>query len=335
MKIIHFLLLSLIIPIISCGQIQETDSPSNKRSKTLVMTPMTNTQSGELMGHIPLPKDWRIEGNSIVGPDGIKSTDYPYQHYSFQQRRLLSLEEVVRQDLAPGIRQAGGKILGTFVIPELENYDRAYSNLLWKFGTPRNEFHALGVDCVTPDGNRSLLVFRQTISRSQFGNFWGYYVNSIEANTSVYEEAKNDYIFAICHVHPNMDQIQRYNQNEIAKSNASWAAHRSRMAANQAAFNARNQAWMESSNAISDMSMRGWRSRNAMNDKGHSATINGILEEETITDPHTGQSMQVEAGSKRYFTNGNNEYIRTDDYFYDPNADNQVNQYEWKEWIEN
>jgi len=45
--------------------------------------------------------------------------------------------------------------------------------------------------------------------------------------------------------------------------------------------------------------------------------------------------MQVEAGSKRYFTNGNNEYIRTDDYFYDPNADNQVNHYEWKEWKEN
>ena len=335
MKIIHFILLSLLIPMISCGQSQETDSPSKLRSKTLVMTPMTNPQTGELMGHIPLPKAWSIEGNSIVGPDGIKTTDFPYKHYSFYQRRLMSLEEVVRQDFAPMIKQAGGKILGTFVIPELENYDRAYSSLLWKFGTPQNDFHALGVDCVTPDGNRSLLVLRQTISRSQFGNFWGYYVNSLDAQASVYEEAKNDFIFAICHVHPNMDQIQRYNQNEIAKSNASWAAHRSRMAANQAAFNARNQAWMESSNAISDMSMRGWRSRNAMNDRGHAATINGIREEETITDPSSGQSMQVEAGSKRYFTNGNNEYIRTDDYFYDPNADNQVNHYEWKEWKEN
>ena len=335
MKTFHFILLCLCIPFISCGQTQESETASDIRSKTLVMTPMTNTQTGELMGHIPIPKEWEMEGNSIIGPEGIKTTDYPYQHFSFQQRRLISLEEVVRQDVAPSIRQAGGKILGTFVIPELENYDRAYNRLLWKFGNPQTEFHVLGVDCMTPDGNRSLLVFRQMISRSQFGNFWGYFVNAMDANSSVYEEAKNDYIFAICHVHPNLDQIQRYNQNEIAKSNASWAAHRAKMAANEAAFNARNQAWMESSNEISDMSMRGWRSRNAMNDKGHASTINSIWEEETITNPQTGQSMQVEAGSKRYFTNGNNEYIRTDDYFYDPNADNQVNQYEWKEWIEN
>ena len=89
---------------------------------------------------------------------------------------------------------------------------------------------------------------------------------------------------------------------------------------------------METSNAISDMSMKGWRSRNAMNEAGHSSSINSINEEETIYNSASGQSMNVEAGSNRYFTNGNNEYIRTDDYFYDPNADNNVNNYEWKEW---
>lgn len=332
MKIFNFLLLCLFIPVIIFGQSNDGNSNSKKQSKVLVMTPIINTETGELMGHIPIPKDWKIEGNSIVGPNGIKTADYPTNYYSFDQRMAISLEEVVRQDLAYIIEQAGGKILGTFVIPELENYDRAYSDLLWKFGNPQNEFHVLGVDCESPDGNRSLLILRQLISRSPYGSNWVYYINGMDANASAYEEAKNDYIFALSHVQPNMEQIQSYNQKEIAKSNASWAAHSARMASNQAAFNARNQAWMESSNAISDMSMQGWRSRNAMNDAGHASSVNSINEQQTIIDPSTGQSMNVDAGSNRYFTNGNNEYIRTDDYFYNPNMDNSVNNYEWKEW---
>ena len=303
-------------------------------SKTLVMTPVRNSQTGEVYGHIPIPKGWRFEKGALVGPNGLVTSEYPNNYYTFQQRYLLNLEQVLRQDLAPRIYQSGGKILGTFAIPEIANYDRAYNSLLWKFGNPQQEFHALGVDCVEPDGRRSLLILRQMITRSQYGGSWGYYINALTANPEDYEEAKSDYIFALCHLQPNMEQIQRYNQNEIAKSNASWAAHSARMQANQRAFNARNQAWMDASNSISDMSMQGWRSRNQMNDAGHDATINSINEEKTIYNEKSGDYMQVEAGSNRYFTNGNNEYIRTDDYLYNPNLDSRVNHYEWKEWKE-
>jgi hypothetical protein len=332
MKPFYLVLLSLIISTLTHGQSGETNTNATKQSKVLVMTPLVNPQTGEVTGHIPIPKDWRIEGGSFIGPNGINTADYPNNFYTFQQRMLIPLEEVVRQDLEMSINQAGGKILGTFVIPEMINYDRAYSKLLWSFGNPQKEFYVLGVDIVGPDGKKTLLILRQMVSYSQYGNNWGYYINALEAEASAYEEAKNDYIFALTHIQPDMDAITRYNQNEIAKSNASWAQHSARMAANQAAFNARNQAWMESSNAISDMSMQGWRERNDMIDKGHSASVNSINETQTITDPSTGQRMNVEAGSKRYFTNGNNEYIRTDDYFYNPNMDNRVNNYEWKEW---
>ncbi len=352
MKAIYLLFLSLCLSLFSCGQASEsgpvgdlvsedyaTDESGKqvsdnqeKKGKVLVMTAMHNPKTGELIGHIPIPKDWKIEGGSFVGPNGIKTSDYPNRFFTFEQRWPMDLEEVVRQDIAPEFYQNGGKILGTFVIPELENYDRAYYKLLWTFGEPNTSFHVLGVDCETPDGQRALLILRQMISESPYGSSWGYYINILDANKDAYEEAKSDFIFALSHVQPDMEQIQRYNQREIAKSNASWAAHSQRMAANQAAFNARNQAWMDASNGISDMSMKGWRARNEMTDAGHANTINSIHEEQTITDPSTGQSMQVEAGSNRYFTNSNNEYIRTDSYFYDPNADHSVNHYEWKEW---
>lgn len=332
MRILHILFIIFPVFLLSCSSSDNSNVQGDKKGKKLIMTPMVNPQTGEITGHIPLPKKWKVKDNAIVGPQGVKTTNYPNQFYMFQQRRPIDLVQVVKQDIEPLILQAGGKILGTFVIPELENYDRAYSDLLWKFGNPRNEFHVLGVDCEGSDGNKSLIVIRQMITKDQYGGSWMYYINALDANSSAYEEAKSDYIFALSHVQPNMEQIQAYNQREIQKSNASWAAHRSRMAANQAAFNARNQAWMETSNAISDMSMKGWRDRNKMNDAGHASSMNAIREEETIYNSASGQSMNVEAGSNRYFTNGNNEYIRTDDYLYDPNMDNSVNQYEWTEW---
>lgn len=306
--------------------------PNQKPSKTLIMTPVRNSETGEVMGHIPIPKNWQYKNGVLTGPHGLETRDYPYNFYMFEQRWVMPLEQVLRQDIAPAVYGNGGKILGTFEIPEIANYDRGYSSLLWKYAAPQEEFYALGVDCVEEDGTRVLLILRQVISKSAYGNSWAYHVNSLRCQPAGYEEAKSDYIFALSHVQPNLEQIQRYNQNEIAKSNASWAAHSARMQANQAAFNARNQAWMDASNSINEMSMQGWRSRNQMNDAGHDATINSIRDEETVYDQASGQSMQVEAGSNRYFTNGNNEYIRTDDYLYDPNADNAVNHYEWKEW---
>jgi len=164
MKILYFLLLSLFIPTHTNGQSGEMASNSKKKSKVLVMTPMTNPQTGELMGHIPLPKKWKIEGGIIIGPNGVKTADYPFNYFDFQQRMVISLEEVVRQDIAPVLSKAGGKVLGTFVIPELQNYDRAYNELLWKFGNPRNEFYALGIDCESPDGIRTLLLLRLMVS---------------------------------------------------------------------------------------------------------------------------------------------------------------------------
>ena len=311
---------------------EETSQEAQQKGKTLVMTPLRNTQTGELMGHMPIPKDWKLVNGQVEGPNGIKSYTYPNQMFMFEQRMPMEPLDVIRQDLAPYIYEDGGKILGTFRIPELENYDRAYSDLLWKFGNPQNEFHVVAAEVEEPDGKKALLIVREMISMSPYGSTWMYYISAIESNASAFEETKSDYIFALSHVQPNMEQIQRYNQNEIAKSNASWAAHSQRMAANQAAFNARNQAWMDASNSISDMSMQGWRSRNQMNDAGHAKTINSINEEQTITDPSTGNQIQVQAGSNRYFTNGNNEYIRTDDYLYNPNLDKRVNNYEWKEW---
>lgn len=54
-----------------------------------------------------------------------------------------------------------------------------------------------------------------------------------------------------------------------------------------------------------------------------------IREEETVN--YNGNSYQVDAGADQYWMNSNNEYIMSNDAFYNPNADNSVNNYDWQE----
>lgn len=111
MNLLRTLLFILPFLAMSCSSSDNIPGQGKKKGKKLIMTPMTNTQTGELMGHIPLPKKWKIENNGIVGPKGVKTTDYPNQFFMFQQRRPLPLVQVVKQDIEPLIALARGKIL--------------------------------------------------------------------------------------------------------------------------------------------------------------------------------------------------------------------------------
>lgn len=56
----------------------------------------------------------------------------------------------------------------------------------------------------------------------------------------------------------------------------------------------------------------------------------------SISNPISGQSFQVDSGNKEYYVNALNEYISSDELFYDPNNDNSVNHESWtKMSIEN
>ena len=68
-----------------------------------------------------------------------------------------------------------------------------------------------------------------------------------------------------------------------------------------------------------------------MIDNGQDMQVNSIHEQTEVTHPTSGESWTVDDGYNRYFLNDDQQYISTDDYFYNPNMDPNVDNQQWHE----
>ena len=76
--------------------------------------------------------------------------------------------------------------------------------------------------------------------------------------------------------------------------------------------------------------MASWRSQEAMRDAGHANAVDGVWERERVVDPSSGNQLEVDAGYKYYFTNGQGEWIGTNSEFFNPANDPDLNHQEWR-----
>ncbi|MEM9730727.1 MAG: hypothetical protein AAF997_19245, partial [Myxococcota bacterium] len=193
------------------------------------------------------------------------------------------------------------------------------------------------------EGNPSLVLIRLFVSKAQGFQSWGYYSHLLEASPSAYEKAKEDLLYAVLNTEHNRAFIADYNRKEKQKAEASWRRHNQRMRAQQRSFEAHQQrmrtqrenfdaqqkAYRENSDAINDSMMNGWRERNAMRDEGQEKFTDYLRDEQAVRDPSTGDRYKVDSGSKEYWKNADDEYIKSDDLFYNPNSDPAVNNQDW------
>ncbi len=160
---------------------------------------------------------------------------------------------------------------------------------------------------------------------------WSYWLSGLTAETTHFESAKKQLIFSLANVRYALEPIAAYNQREAQKAGQSWAAHNQRMAQNQAAFEAQQRAFVNKSNAINDAIMNGWRERNASSDRQHEQFVDAITEKTKVTNTATGQTYKVQSGYNQYWMNNNGEYISTNQYDYNPNLDDAMNNQQWEE----
>lgn len=117
--------------------------------------------------------------------------------------------------------------------------------------------------------------------------------------------------------------IQRWylekNQQIIAEGNARIAA-----AARAAATTRTSQ-----SQDVLDISFQGWKSRNAANDAGHAASINGIHERTTYVNP-SGTTVDLPSYYRNVYTDGQGNYVLHDDANYEINTDPTFNGRDWQ-----
>jgi|GEM_PF-1149378 len=98
--------------------------------------------------------------------------------------------------------------------------------------------------------------------------------------------------------------------------------------ANKAAMD-RSRMLAKYSSDISDIIHKGYQERNAIRDETQRKVINSIRGTEDYVVPGGSTSVQLPNDYRSVYTNGNGEYLLTNDALYDPNTDPALNSQQW------
>lgn len=328
-----------------------TIAQSSFAEKLVMLSVMDTTRNME-MYRMPFPENWAmhtpktIEEPNITGPGGINiyyrmggSYSYnsdPYMQQLYQQtgqsmRAPISVEQIIEQDLKPQINKLGMKYIKQYPLPEVAQRSKNYSSKLYKSLPTQESFNAVGSEWQDDQGNTALVIVDQSIRSGQGSTFWSYQYKILGAPSERFEAAKKAFIYAIVNTQDNAQQIRAYNASEQQKSNQSWGQHNARMRQNQQNFDRQQKIYRETNNAVNNSIMSTYRNQSAASERGQRQFVNSINDESTVTNPYDGKQYQVEAGADQYWMNNDNEYIQSNDTFYNPNMDPYQNNQEWQE----
>ena len=304
----------------------------------------------------PIPANWKYSNTSdpnspiITGPNNLKIYMLPFKSFLYyndqfmmqaaQQsgmnlRRMPSTEEIMQVDIIPMMAKKGLTFVKKFDLPNVAKVDKWYKQQLYKVAPTREIAMSIGSEWKSENGDPCFVIINIGSSEDQTSQFWNYNGYLLQSDPQYYERSKKQLTFTLENTQYNLEPIREYNQSEARKAGISWAAHNQRMAANQANFQAQQRAHVNSSEAVNDAIMAGWRSNNAASDKNQEQFIDVINEQTNVVDHSTGKEYKVQSHYNKYWMNSNGEYISTNQNTYDPNADVNMNRQKWEELHKN
>ncbi len=268
-------------------------------------------------------------------------------------RSLLSIEALMEKDIKPMMTAQGFSFERTRPLTALERY---FTQKVHESAATA-ETSLLAVQWKGASGQKALTIISYlTISQALFtgdtANIWMYNVDYLLAEDAQFEDVVETFINANTQIKENPEwknhvaaisaqrreetrrqsqrQIESLNratndmivnhQNTMVQRQASFDAHQQRMADRSAAGDASHAAFMNNNFGSGATSSTG-------NLNGQQSFLNMINEEETVANPN-GYNYQVESGAKEYWMDSDGNYIKSNDLFFDPNA-NLNNTVEW------
>ena len=97
-----------------------------------------------------------------------------------------------------------------------------------------------------------------------------------------------------------------------------------------AAAQSRATTRIQQSEDVLDISFNGWKNRNAITDAGQSSLVNSIHEQTTYATPGGG-SVNLPSFYRNAYTDGQGNYVLTDDVNYNLNTDPAFNSRDWRQ----
>lgn len=336
------------------------EDAGNATGSELELKPLIDAE-GRQWAAIPLPASWQIHPTgagkqTISAPGGVfvhatTSSSYGYADSSAglqvmrsrgaQLSPVVPINSLVQQVLQPKAAAEGYALVETYPLPRLQRFLEAYFQSIPHAGVEVG-IRAAGVDWSAAHGGRSLTVLVQKIFRTRNTVSWVVESTRLDAPAPHFEDAKLTFLGGVTNIQLNPAMLQQ-ERADMAQSSRQFVAHQrdmqnsvrlhqQRMAAIRSAGAAALEAGKANSAAL-DRSFDSWKQRSAMRDAGHQASVDAIRGVSAVSNPETRQQYEVESGYQHYWHDGDNGYIGTDDAFFDPRTNPQLNNQPWSELV--
>lgn len=286
----------------------------------------------------------------IQGPNNLKTFNTPMKfhiHYTNPQtaqwmqqysstarmmRPMVSNQQIMNEEVNTRMAKSGFQLVGQKRIPRAERYIR---NELNKSGAQKARLDLYSTEWTNNKGQKALvnlvkIAMQQPLPFGDSMVMWFYSLDYMFVDANKFDATIDELLTAAEATKENPQWKQYVAQLNKVRQQKAIQQHRMNMQNRQAAFNAHQQK-MKGIWAAQDANHASFMNRNfgSGSDISQKRFVNMINEEETVYNPSTGQNYQVQAGSTEYWMDSDNNYIKNDDYFYNPNGDINLNNREW------
>jgi len=325
---------------------QEENSNMESEKKRLKYFNVIDSRNGMVVERLPFPEKWQqyTSGEfAYTGPNGIKvygekgmnyaysndpTTLQLYQSTGMQVQYPLSIEQVIDQVFVPYGNSINRKITKTYPLNQIAEFYKNFDEMLFKVDQNPKQIKAVGIEWIDPDGTKWLTVLHHYVEQGANHIYWGYAGSAIGANSAYFEEAKIDYLNGLINrqVNPQwVSTMNRQTEYTIRKSNE---AHARREAAFKKGV-AERQRQYEANLATKDRNQSQWEASLDANGQRQERISDYILGKTNVKDPTTGERYKIDPTNDHYWINTHGEYVGSDNYKYDPNKDDFINNRTW------
>ena len=251
--------------------------------------------------------------------------------YANMHRPLMSNQAILQEEIQGRMLQSGFTYVGNQKMSRIENYLReqiakqgsnAYLDMLstvWKNAQGQKAMVSI-----------TKIAMQQPLSSMDIMTLWFYSIDYVFVDSDQFDKTINQLEESVVTSTHNPEWKQYVNTLIQQRARQSAIQHQQNMANRQASFEA-HQRKMQGIWAAQDANHAAFMNSNfgPGSSTAQREFVNMINEEETVYNPLTQETYQVNAGSLEYWMDSDGNYIQNNNLFYTPNGDINLNNREW------